>query len=234
MVLGWGFLAALCVLASQPVKFPGDEWALAELAGLRVGWLDAAAVAVTSLGNAGIGVVVPVPWIPMLAVAAVWITNRRADAVFLAAASLAPAINLGLKEVIARARPDAYLAVVEESGYAFPSGHAAFAAAFLGALVVIAGRTNPQNEHAALRRAIQGALLLLCVAVAASPRLPGGALAQRRNRRTAVRGAVHGNAGVSGVAAKLPNETQAVSAIQRLKIPMNPATYPAGWPYPLE
>ena len=168
LVLGWGFLAALCVLATQPVKFPGDEWALAELAGLRVGWLDAAAVAVTALGNAGIGVVVPVPWIPMLAVAAMWMSNRRADAVFLAAASLAPAINLSLKEVIARARPDAYLAVVEESGYAFPSGHAAFAAAFLGALVVVAGRTNPLNEHAALRRAIQGALLLLCIAVAAS------------------------------------------------------------------
>ena len=87
---------------------------------------------------------------------------------FLAAASLAPAVNLGLKELVARPRPDVHLALVQESGYAFPSGHAVFAAAFCGALIVLAGESGVLRDRTGLKRTVQGVLLLLVLAVGAS------------------------------------------------------------------
>ena len=96
------------------------------------------------------------------------VAGQWKESLFLAATSLAPIVNLGLKELVARPRPDVQLALVEESGYAFPSGHAVFAAAFFGALMVLLGRWPCLTRRTILRLALQAALALLIVGVGAS------------------------------------------------------------------
>ena len=51
---------------------------------------------------------------------------------------------------------------------AFPSGHAVFAAAFLGALIYLLSYWGTFPDRLVLRRAIQGALALLILAIGAS------------------------------------------------------------------
>lgn len=162
-------MAALLALARVYATFPGDEWALLELRQWRGAWLDGAAIFLSSIGAGGIGWAgLAVPWIPIAAVAGLLGVRRWNDAVFLSAAVLAPAVNLGLKELAVRPRPDAALALVNETGYAFPSGHAVFAAAFFGALIVLLSRRNGLDDRPALRVTLQAALALVIMAVGAS------------------------------------------------------------------
>ena len=109
-------MAAMLGLARVYGAFPGDEWALLELRQWRTDWLDVGALILTGIGSGGI----PSPWIPVVAVVGLLGLRRWGDALFLSAAVLAPAVNLGLKELAARPRPDAALALIEEMGYAFP------------------------------------------------------------------------------------------------------------------
>ena len=168
LVVGWFLLCVLFGLAWAFAIFPGDERALLELVQWRVGWLDTVATVLSGLGFAGIGLGVPVPWVPITFISGLLVARRWVDAVFLAAALLAPVINIGLKELVARARPDPALALVQESGFSFPSGHAVFAAAFFGALIVLTGRWSVLRERSGLRGALRGTLLLLILAVGAS------------------------------------------------------------------
>ena len=166
-------MAALLVSARAYAHFPGDEWALLELRQWRGGWLDDAAIALSVIGLGGVGLAgLSISWVTMAAVALQTGRHMWADALFLTVAVLAPAINLGLKELTARPRPDAALALVEESGYAFPSSHAVFAAAFFGALIhVLNSIGKPQRSSPrwdTVRWAAQGTLLLLIVAVGLS------------------------------------------------------------------
>ena len=162
-------MVAMLGLARAFATFPGDEWALLELRQWRAERLDAAALALSAIGGGGIGWGGGgIPWIPIVAVGGLLGARRWADGLFLAAAIMAPAVNLGLKEWAARPRPDAALALVSETGYAFPSGHAVFAAAFFGALIVLLGRWPLLGGHPRLRVAAQGALLLLILGVGAS------------------------------------------------------------------
>ncbi len=167
-VLAIAATVAMLVLARVYATFPGDAWALRELLQLRSGWLDGAAMAASALGQGGIGWGLAFPWVPVAMVVAALVTRRWADAVFLALASLAPALNLGVKELVERPRPDPELWLVAETGFAFPSGHSVFAAAFLGALVWMLGRPGTLEGWPVLRRITQGVLLLLILAVGAS------------------------------------------------------------------
>ena len=157
--------AAILALASVYATFPGDEWALRELKQLRTGWLDDLAVAVSTLGQGGTGWGLAVPWVPLAALAAGLAMRRWADAVFLAVSTLAPVVNLGIKELVERPRPDMDLWLVMETGFAFPSGHAVFAAAFFGALMVPLVRWPCLARRPVLRLALQAALALLILAV---------------------------------------------------------------------
>ena len=167
-LLGASLVAVLLALARAFDTFPGEEWVLLELRSLRTGWLDDAAVILSGIGKGGIGVGIAFPWIPSLAVAATLCLRRWADAAFLAAALMASVINLGLKELAARPRPDPSLALVGEAGYSFPSGHAVFAATFFGALIVLAERSCFLAARPGLRRSAQAALALLILGVGAS------------------------------------------------------------------
>ncbi len=168
-LLGLALVAAMLGLARAFDTFPGDEWALLELRQWQGGWPDDAAIALSAIGWGGIGLGgIGIPWIPSVAVVGLLGVRRWADALFLSAALLGPAVNLALKELAARPRPDAALALVEETGYAFPSGHAVFAAVFFGALIILLGRWRYLDGRLALRLTAQGALLLLLLGVGAS------------------------------------------------------------------
>ena len=168
-VVGLLVMAAMLGLARAFETFPGDEWALLEMRQWRGGWLDDAAILLTgSFGGSPVVVAIP----PLVAAGVLSMYVRWADALLVAAAPLAPAVNLGLKELAARPRPDIALSLVEETGYAFPSGHAAFAAAYFGALIYVLnfieipdGISNPYHK---IRRTAQGALLLMTLAIGAS------------------------------------------------------------------
>ena len=157
--------AAILALASVYATFPGDEWALLELKQLRTSWLDDLAVAVTTLGQGGIGWWLAIPWIPIAVVAIALVMRWWADAAFLAVATLAPVVNLGLKELVGRPRPAMDLWLVMETGFSFPSGHSVFAASFLGALIWVICRPGTLDGRPTVRRSTQAVLLLLILAV---------------------------------------------------------------------
>ena len=167
-VLAIAATVAMLVLARVYATFPGDAWALRELSQLRAVWLDDIAMAVSTVGQGGIGWGIAFPWVPVVVVAAVLTMRRWVDATLLALATLAPVVNLGVKELVSRPRPDAELWLVSESGFAFPSGHSVFAASFLGALIWMLGRPETLEGWPVLRRITQGVLLLLILAVGAS------------------------------------------------------------------
>ena len=168
VLAGCLLFVAITVLARLHDAFPGDAWALQELRQLRTGWLDGAAVAVSTIGGGGIGWWLAVPWVPLGALAVGLAARRWGDVAFLAAAACGPLVNFGIKEMVARPRPDVDLWLVMETGFSFPSGHAVFVAAFLGAVILLTEESGLFGDRAYLRRIPQGVLALCIVAVGAS------------------------------------------------------------------
>ena len=157
-------MAALLALARIHDVFPGDHWAVLELRQWRADWMTIAIAVIymVALGSYAL------PYLP-IAIVVLAALRRWSDGLFLAAAGILPVTaNLGLKELSARPRPDAALALVEETGLAFPSGHAVFAAAFYGALIYLLGRWDGLARRPALRWTIQGSLALFILGVGAS------------------------------------------------------------------
>ena len=144
---------------------PGDQWAVLELKRWHSGWLTAIALGFHETGWKGAFL----PYAPLGVVIFVIFRRRWCDAAFLAgAAVLSPLTNLGLKELAARPRPDAALALVEATGYAFPSGHSVFAFTFFGALIYLLGEVEGFTNHPVLLRAAQGALAFLILVIGGS------------------------------------------------------------------
>jgi undecaprenyl-diphosphatase len=85
---------------------------------------------------------------------------RSAVALFASAAGVIIVVNL-IKETLQVARPSA--AVIEVTGYAFPSGHAA-GSAFLAAVVIFLAR----NLSFPLRVAVTGTSIVAALAIGAS------------------------------------------------------------------
>ena len=121
--------------------------------------------AASALGQGGIGLGLAVPWCRRVTATAM---AMRAMGRCHSCLGPRPGLNLGIKELVARPRPDVDLWLVAETGFAFPSGHSVFAAAFLGALVWMLGRPGTLEGWPVLRRITQGVLLLLILAVGAS------------------------------------------------------------------
>jgi membrane-associated phospholipid phosphatase len=91
--------------------------------------------ATTIGGTAGLGVIVAV------VVAVLLVLKERASAIFLVVTAGAGALlNLGLKMIFARARPDLATALAVARWYSFPSGHAMGSFITFGALAYIALR----------------------------------------------------------------------------------------------
>jgi len=69
----------------------------------------------------------------VVAVAILALLRKKREAVFLAAALIGgELVKEILKFIVRRSRPDASLALIQESGYSFPSGHAMIAVIFYG------------------------------------------------------------------------------------------------------
>ena len=152
--------AAVFVLAWAFPTFPGDRGAMQGLLDNRAGWLDTAALAVTSPGG----------WMAALVMMAgllifLQARGRRVDAFIVLLSGVPLLAGLLLKELVGRARPDLWLTGSEPSGMSFPSGHSTFAMIFGGILIVLIGETV---SPAPARRAIQLGLVLLILAIGAS------------------------------------------------------------------
>jgi membrane-associated phospholipid phosphatase len=112
--------------------------------GLTVGWLTDLVVGVTDL--AATSTVLPVTAVAVLALAAVrhW---RGAAALALAVLGTQAAVAIG-KALITRPRPPDEVAILDPSGWSFPSGHSASAVALYLMLALVAtslwrGRLRP-------------------------------------------------------------------------------------------
>ena len=163
LAVGLAVTAAVFVLAWVYPTFPGDRGAMEGLLAWQVqrdGWLDTAALAVTSLGG----------WIAAMVMMAglllfLLVRGRRVDALVVLLSGVPLLFGLLLKELVGRARPDLWLTGPEPSGLSFPSGHATFAMVFGGILIVLVGEAV---SSAPARRAIQLFLILLILAIGAS------------------------------------------------------------------
>jgi membrane-associated phospholipid phosphatase len=115
----------------------------------------------TNLGStAGLGLLVGV------ATAILLLRKERASAIFVVVTAVTGALlNLGLKTIFARARPDLTLAITTSRYYSFPSGHAMGTFITLGALAYIALR---QKWPWTIKSAILAAILTLVVLVGLS------------------------------------------------------------------
>ena len=195
-IAGVAAMAALVALAYAHPVFPGDEWALLELRQWRQGgWTFAIGVMYYGWPLAA-SLDCPTFPIGIVIFAGIARTAERRAVHGGVPASCRQWLNLGLKELAARPRPDAALALVEETGYAFPSSHYCLCRRLLrgadlparasGTLSLTAPRIAPGDP---------GRADTVHPGHWRVPRVLGGALAQRCHRRLPVRRTVPRGAG---------------------------------------
>jgi undecaprenyl-diphosphatase len=122
-------------------------------AALLVGWtesrtdlLTAAAVIVTHLGST-----VAMAVVALVTGVRLWLTDRRADAVFVVGAMTGAQLAFrGLKELLDRPRPPEDGRLVHAVSESLPSGHATTAIVVIGTLVVLAWPGRPPVARAGL------------------------------------------------------------------------------------
>ena len=112
---------------------------------------------ITYLGNwqaiVGLGVI---------AIVILWTLNKKREAGFLAAALISgEIIKELLKFIFQRARPDAGLALIQESGYSFPSGHAFMAVIFYGMICYFIYQTRKNKWQKIILLAVTSILVFL-------------------------------------------------------------------------
>ena len=159
-LLALAALAAPCYLAASFDTFPGDERALLEFQGFRNAWLDDAAVVASSMAKFYVALFSVIGMSILL-----WTLRRRGDAVIAFLVLVPEGINLLLKEIIDRPRPEFSLLAHLPENPAFPSGHSVHAFLLFGLLIVLAGEIV---SHRWARLSIQGVLVLMILSVGAS------------------------------------------------------------------
>ena len=147
-------------MAASFDTFPGDEDALKRFQSLRRPWLDEAAVVSSSLATHLVAIVS----IVSLSLA-FWIVHRRADAAAVLLVFIPEGLNLALKEIVGRPRPEYSLLESAPGNLAFPSGHALHAFLLLGLLIFI---VEELVRPLWLRRGIQGLMVFMILACGAS------------------------------------------------------------------
>ncbi|MBI4302199.1 MAG: phosphatase PAP2 family protein [Chloroflexi bacterium] len=95
---------------------------------------------------------------------ALWFWHRR-DAIWLLFTLVADVVAEGVKELVARPRPDETLVAVAKgystSSYSYPSAHVVHFVAFYGFLFYLAGWLVPDNRARIVVRCFLGALVVL-------------------------------------------------------------------------
>jgi undecaprenyl-diphosphatase len=140
--------------------FPGDEQALLETQQLRAGWLDTAAVAVSSLGWFPVSVALIATVATLL-----WLQGHRVDTMIMLLSMAPMGIGNAIKILVDRPRPDHLLLGSMPGGMGFPSGHAIYATVFCGLLIFLAGQLV---RTTLLRRCIQIGLAVLVLLMGAT------------------------------------------------------------------
>ena len=125
--LAWGIMFGL------PLRLADAAFAAAVLASRQPG-VAAFMAALTHVGDAIVSSV-----IVLACTAVLWLSKRRASALFLFGVTTSAALlNSGLKDLVDRTRPPAMLAAVQlPSSASFPSGHAVIGLTLGGALAII-------------------------------------------------------------------------------------------------
>jgi len=143
-------------LLGNPSLLDVDRHALRVADDLRAGWLNSTAKLVTQLGSQA------VLW-PVLGLSALWLaaTGRRVDALTLLVAFGLTILFVHIGKA-AHDRPRPFGPLVSSSGSSFPSGHAAYAVAWV-ALAVVAVRDGPGWLQ---RVTLVAAAIVVAVAVA--------------------------------------------------------------------
>lgn len=110
-----------------------------------LGWLhtnDTATLDAVMLLLSRVGGPVVMPIVGLLIAAALWFRRHRGDALFFALALVgASLINLLIKAIVGRQRPDLWTSITPEGGFSFPSGHAMGSAALACAVIILSWRT---------------------------------------------------------------------------------------------
>ena len=150
----------IAYLAARFDTFIGDEGALARFQAVGIGWLDDAARGVTALGD---------PLVATLSVVGLVVVllalRMPRDAIPALLIFIPEGINVGVKELVGRPRPEFSLLENAPTNPSFPSGHAMHAILFFGYLgVVVAGLIRPLW----LARLVQVLSWLTVLAVGAS------------------------------------------------------------------
>ena len=135
-------IAYAVITGDDPGPTPGDETAAEIAADLRMDWLTTLSEIVTQLGSS-----LAVSLVALITAAWLWLRGSRAEMAVLligtVAILLAPPL---LKEMVDRPRPAGGL--IEVSGDAYPSGHAAHSVVYAWIALVIALRLKPGMSRA--------------------------------------------------------------------------------------
>ena len=161
-VFAAGVLAflAMCILAGLYDTFPGDASAMKWLQSHRSGFLDDAAQA-ASLSGHRLVAALSVTFLVLALLA----RRRWMDALMFASVLVPVVVNMALKEIIDRPRPDMTILISPPTSPGFPSGHAEYAALLFLFLFYLAGELVGPRW---LRWPLRVVLLLAILAVGAS------------------------------------------------------------------
>ncbi len=125
---------AMCILAGLYDTFPGDAAAMKWLQSHRSSFLDDAAQVTSLPGNRLVAALTVT-----LLVLALLTFRRWMDALMFASILAPVVVNVALKEVIDRPRPDMTILISPPTSPGFPSGHAEYAAVLFLLLFYLAG-----------------------------------------------------------------------------------------------
>jgi undecaprenyl-diphosphatase len=162
LMIGEDFVELAVLLRHQsPVMLDFDRMVYGWAASMRSDPATLFFVMFTRIGGpAGLAVIV------LGVVALLFAQRHRGLSLYVAlTGSMAGLINLGLKEIFARTRPDLAEALRKASGYSFPSGHAMGSMVVLGSLAYVVASLRGRWR---LRSATIAALLTSIVAVGLS------------------------------------------------------------------
>ncbi len=150
----------LCVLAGLLDTFPGDKAGLEWLQSHRSGFLDDAALVASLPGNKLVAA------LAITAIVLALLVYRRWFYALMFASTLVPVVvNMALKEIVDRPRPDMTIVISPPTSPGFPSGHAEHAAVLFLLLAFLAGELVGPRW---LRWTLRVVLLLAILAVGAS------------------------------------------------------------------
>lgn len=154
--------AALFLLLMDEVMEPDamriDRWAYwLFVQNLRTDWLTPIMEGFSALAS-------PVVLVVLLLVIAAFVPGRRPGWCCALNLVLVALLNVGLKTLVQRPRPEGFR-LIEETGFSFPSGHSMVAMAFFGLIIWLVWRYEPDRRQ---RLLLSGAFSIVIIMIGIS------------------------------------------------------------------